>query len=213
VKALAAALVLVLAAGTARAQPGNTEPFDPEEPPPAPAYMTPPSSGQGQPLPPDRDENTALWLSLGGTLGSYALIFGGAAIAQEVPAAGALASVGLVGTLVAPTFGHWYGGKGFTRGFALRIGAVGLGFTALVVAFSGCSISFGHDDQEEDPNCGQGETAGALLGLTALGLWIGGTVDDIIQAPKRVRRRNAARFAVTPLMRDDRVGLALVGAF
>lgn len=215
-KALAAALVLVLAAGTARAQPGNTEPIDPEEPPPPPAAYTTPTapSYQGQLLPPDRSESTALWLSLGGTLGSYVLLLGAGSVAGggNSQLVGSAATVGLVGTLVAPTFGHWYAGKGFTRGFAVRIGAVGLGFTALVVALSGCSIGFGHD-QEEDPNCGQGETAGALLGLAALGMWVGGTVDDIVQAPKRVRRRNAARIAVTPLMRDDRVGLALVGAF
>jgi hypothetical protein len=215
VKAFAAALVLVLVAGTARAQPGNTPPSDPEEPPPPPPGYQAPSPASPQLLPPDRSESTALWLSLGGTIGSYVLLFGAGAVAAggNSQLVGSAATVGLVGTLVAPTFGHWYGGKGFTRGFAVRIGAVGLGVTALVVAFSGCSIGFGHDDQEEDPNCGQGEAAGALLGLAALGMWVGGTVDDIIQAPKRVRRRNAARFAVTPLMRDDRVGLALVGAF
>lgn len=212
--AFAAALVLVLAAGTARAQPGNTAPIDPDEPPPPPPGYLTASPPQPQGPPPDRSESTALWLSLGGTIGSYVLVLGAGSVAGggNSELVGSAATVGLVGTLVAPTFGHWYGGKGFTRGFAVRIGAVGLGFTALVVAFSGCSLSFGHD-QEDDPDCGQGTAAGALLGLAALGMWVGGTVDDIVQAPKRVRRRNAARFALTPLMRDDRVGLALVGAF
>ena len=214
-KALVAALVLVLAAGTARAQPGNTAPIDPDEPPPPPPGYRPPSPTQPQVLPPDRSEGTALWLSLGGTIGSYVLVFGAGAISAggNSQIAGSAATLGLVGTFVAPTFGHWYAGKGFTRGFALRIGAVGVGVTAIVVALSGCSIGFGSHEQEEDPDCGQGETAGALLGLAALSMWVGGTVDDIIQAPKRVRRRNAARYAITPLVHGDRAGLALVGAF
>ncbi|MBA3453157.1 MAG: hypothetical protein H0T42_08695 [Deltaproteobacteria bacterium] len=217
-KTLAAALVLATAtARIAFAQPGNVEPIDPDEPPPPPpGYTATPQTPQL--LPPDRSESTALWLSLGGTLASYALVFGGASMAagsndSTSRLASSAASVGLVGTLVAPTFGHWYGGKGFTRGFGLRLGAMAVGVTALVVAFSGCSFSFGHDSQDDDSECGRGETGGALLGLLAVSMWIGGTVDDIVQAPRRVRRRNSARFALTPLVQGDRAGLALVGAF
>lgn len=215
-KSLAAALVLVLAAGTAHAQPGNVEPVDPDEPPPRTAYLTQP---QPLPLQPERSESTALWLSLGGTLGSYALIFGGSAIAAQSRndatsrLAGSAASVGLVGTLLAPSFGHWYGGKGFTRGFGLRLGGIGVGIVAIAVALSGCTLFYGGHDDGADEACGRGEPAGAVLGIAALGMWIGGTVDDIVQAPRRVRRRNAAQFVVTPLLQRDSAGLALAGAF
>ncbi len=219
-KALSAALVLVLAAGTARAQPGNTPLIDPDEPPLPPAGYQAASPTQRQLLPPDRSESTALWLSLGGTLASYGLWFGGIAVGENSTSesgrslAGSAAAVGVVGTLLAPSFGHWYGGKGFTRGFGLRLGALAVGVTAIVVALSGCSLGFGsHDDQDEDEDCGQGAPAGAILGIAAAGMWIGGTVDDIIQAPRRVRRRNAARYAITPLVQRDRAGLALVGSF
>ena len=217
-KALGAALIVVLAAGTARAQPGNTAPLDPDEPPP-PAYTTPPPSpGRGQVLPPDRSENTALWLSLGGTLASYGVWIGGVAISTSSTNQGtsslfaSAASIGAVGTLLAPSFGHWYGDKGFTRGFGLRLGALAVGVTAIVVVLWSCPLSF-ERDPVEDPDCGKGETAGAILGIAALGMWVGGTVDDIVQAPRRVRRRNAARYAITPLVQSDRAGLALVGAF
>ena len=81
---------------------------------------------QQRPIGDEKSESTAFWLSFGGTVGSYALVFGGSALAAQSRnssasnLAGSAASVGLVGTLIAPTFGHWYGGKGFTRGFGLR---------------------------------------------------------------------------------------------
>lgn len=214
-KALVAALVLVIVARTASAQPGATEPIPPGAMEPPPVYAQQPPQQQR----PQKSESTALWLSLGGTLGSYALLFTPALFANSNgnngarELAGSLASVGLVGTVIAPTFGHWYGGKGFTRGFGLRLGSIGVALLGAVVALSGCSLSFGHDDYEEDDNCGEGAAIGVALLIGAGGMWVGGTVDDIVQAPRRVRRNNAAQYALTPLISGDQAGLALVGAF
>jgi len=220
VKSLLAVLVLVpvivIGARTASAQPGATEPIPPGAMEPPPIYAQP----QQQPQVAQKSESTALWLSLGGTIGSYALLFAPAVIANSgtneatTNLAASAATVGLVGTLLAPTFGHWYAGKGFTRGFGLRLGSIGVALLGAVVALSGCSISFGHD-QQDDPDCGQGAPIGIALLIGAGGMWVGGTVDDIVQAPRRVRRRNeaAVQLGLTPIVHGDRAGIVLVGSF
>src|SRR5688572_20526305 len=48
-------------------------------------------------------ENVALGLSLGGTLGAWSMMIGGMRQGK-----GNVALLGLVGTLVAPSMGHWY---------------------------------------------------------------------------------------------------------
>jgi len=230
VATLVLVLVLVIVARTASAQPGATEPIPPGDIEAPPVYAPPQQPfqqqqpyQQQQPQGPQKSEDIALWLSLGGTLGSYALLFTPLLFTTDSYSesesnsgmrelASAASSIGLVGTLLAPTFGHWYAGKGFTRGFGLRLGAIGVALIGVVVALSGCSLGFGHD-QAEDPNCGQGEPIGIALLIGAGGMWVGGTVDDIVQAPRRVRRNNGAQIALTPLISGDRAGLALVGAF
>jgi len=207
VKLLAVALVLVLAVRTAGAQPGMVDP----DPPP------PPQRSQ-VPLPEELSESTAFWLSLGGTVGSYGLWIGAAALATSSNSriAGTLGSAGVVGTVIAPGFGHWYAGKYFTRGLGLRLGGVGVAFIGLLVAIGGCPLFDGGHGDETDSDCGN-PGPGAALALLGAGMWVGGTVDDIIQAPRRVNRINAARneasYALTPLLRHDSAGLALVGAF
>ncbi len=183
---------------------------------PPPVYVQP----QARPSGTQKSEDIALWLSLGGTLGSYALLIVPSAIAagrynqtanQLAASAG---SVGLIGTLLAPSFGHWYAGKVFTRGLGLRLGAMPVALIGLVVALSGCTLfSGGHDDSGADDNCGQGTPIGLALIIGAGGMWFGGTIDDIVQAPRRVRRNNGAQYAITPLIQRDGGGLAIVGAF
>src|SRR5688500_14459968 len=102
-------LVLVVFAGVANAQPGANESIPPPVQRAAPELLS---------------ENTALLLSLGGTLTSYTM-WGLAQGVTSYRLAGTLVLTGALGTLVAPSFGHWYAGKIFTRGLGLRLGAIG----------------------------------------------------------------------------------------
>jgi hypothetical protein len=219
VKSLVAVLVLVIVARTASAQPGATEPIPEGSMESPPVYVQPQWQPQRQPSGTQKSEDTALWLSLGGTLGSYALLIIPSAIAagsynqSANQLASAAGSVGLVGTLLAPSFGHWYAGKGFTRGFGLRLGAMPVAVLGLLVAISGCSWGYSHGDESNNEGCGSGEPIGIAILLGAGAMWVGCTVDDIVQAPRRVRRNNGAQYALTPLLQRDGAGLALAGTF
>jgi len=207
VKVLSGALVLVLWVRTAGAQPGMVE----AEPPP------PPQRSQA-PQPEELSESTAFWLSFGGTVGSYGLWIGAAASASSSNSrlAGTLGLAGVVGTVIAPGFGHWYAGKYLTRGLGLRLGGVGVALLGLIVAIGDCPLFDGGHGDGAANDCGS-PGPGAALALLGAGMWVGGTVDDIIQAPRRANRINATRsevsYALTPVLHHDSAGLALVGAF
>lgn len=201
--ALIIAAVSVALVGSAAAQPGMTSPVS-AEPQPAPVRTEKLLS-----------ESHALTLSLGGTLGSLGLI------ACSGLAGDAAALVGLAGGLgfvLAPSFGHWYAGKYFTRGLGLRllggaVGSVGLVF-ALGQAFSG----FGDHSSDEEAESEESAVPIVLL-LGGLGMYIYGTVDDIMTAPRRVRRHNERLngrlmdVTVAPLAVSRGGGLALTGRF
>jgi hypothetical protein len=75
-------------------------------------------------------------------------------------------------TLFAPSFGHWYAGDSFSRGFRTRLIGAGVMVAAAIPALS-C---------DEDCN-----PAGplAVAFYAGVGHYLYGTLDDIITAPAR----------------------------
>jgi hypothetical protein len=172
--------------------------------------MTQPASGpHGEEL----SENTALAWSVGGTLGAYSAIGLAAATGSD-----GLATAGILGALVAPSFGHWYAGTWLTRGMGLRA----LGITTFVVGVladnEGCGGLFysGHGDPvPEDCSDNFRTTKGTALIFTGIAMFVGGTIDDVVTAPRRARRHNEhiQSLAVAPIVRGDGGGFAVSGRF
>lgn len=172
---------LLFASQTAQAQPGNV----------APARV-------------DRvDEDVALGLSLGGTVLSWGLLISSAYMNND-QGSGSLATVGAIGTMFAPSFGHWYAHKPLTRGMGIRA----LGVVAGAVGFS-----LVLDDLFEED--GDNEGPASVLLLLGAGLYVAGTVDDIGTAASTARAYNA-RFqdvAVVPTVSSNGGGFAVMGRF
>jgi hypothetical protein len=195
------AMFVFLATSVAQAQPGTALP------------MTQ-SSPSTLHHPDEVSETTALELSLGGTLASYGAI--GLAIAlRGNGAAGYIGTAGMIGTLIAPTFGHWYAGAIVTRGMGLRAGGLVVFVIGALADNEGCSLVYG-DPQSEPADCGDDfrTKKGTALMFTGIAMFVGGTVDDIVTAPRRARRRNdtlRASLAVAPYVHRDSGGLVLTG--
>ena len=119
-------------------------------------------------------EGVALALSLGGTLASYGML--AAAVHYDNPTLG---TAGFVGTLIAPSAGHWYADDYFSHGFKARL--VGLA-TAGVGVLSIVSSCVG-----EEADCGP---SGGALVLLGAGIYAYGTMHDIVTAPRAARRHN-----------------------
>ncbi len=191
-------LVVLLVGRVAYAQPGASEPIPPPPSPPAPALLS---------------ESAALWLSLGGTLGSYTL-YAVAGNMRSSQLREPLMLTGALGIAFAPSFGHWYAGKFLTRGLGIRAASIGVGVVAVIVAVScdGFSLADGSTG-----DCGPRVDLGLGLLFAAAGMWLYGMVDDIVTAPRRVARINQARldatYALVPTASDEHVGFALVGRF
>jgi hypothetical protein len=190
-KPLVVAAVL-LGPAVAHAQPGNVEPQPFQQPPYAP-----------RPVEADTvDPDTALGLSLGGTVASWAMLIVGSKYDNA-----ALGTTGALGTLLAPSFGHWYAHDGLTRGLGLRL--LGLGAGAV-----GLSMALDHlFDDSESAHADDG-TIAALM-IAGIGLYAAGTIDDIATAPSAAHRYNA-RFevmGVVPTMSQHGGGFALAGRF
>jgi hypothetical protein len=191
-RSVAAAALLVLAfTGTAAAQPGLTLP------PPAPL---PPPVLRGEQL----SETTASWLAFGGTAASWTLIFVAADMNHAHGNASRVATIGAIGTVFAPSFGHWYADSFLTRGLGLRV--LGIGFTVAALA-SLASAANCEDD------CG--DSSFGVLALAGAGLFIAGTIDDLATTPSAVRRHNQRlqSLAIAPVVHRGSTGLALTGRF
>lgn len=172
----------LLISGTAQAQPGNVAPL--------------PSRQVDQ-----VDEDVALGLSLGGTIVSWGLLIGSAYMDDNAEPAG---TIGAIGTMFAPSFGHWYSHKAFTRGMGIRLLGVGVGLVGFGMAI----------DSAFDSNNNNDEAAGTVL-LLAAGLYVAGTVDDIATATSTARAYNT-RFqdvAILPSITQHGGGVSLTGRF
>jgi hypothetical protein len=156
-----------------------------------------PSSYEPQPVVVQKaplSETTALALSLGGTAASWTLMVMGGAGGNE-----GTAVLGFLGTFLAPSMGHWYRGTVATRGMAFR--ALGL-----------ISLTYGFLRAIK----GEGETDTVmLLAYGGLALYAGGTIDDIVSAPIRVRQHNRRlqQLQLAPMPAPGGIGLALGGRF
>jgi cell division septation protein DedD len=174
------------------------------KPTPVPPTSAPPTPEQPQaPLSLDepRSENLALTLSLGGTLVSWGLLI--AAGPPTDNSAIALLTAGGVGVALAPSFGHWYAGKYFPRGMWFRLASP-------LVLTDGVALVVNSYFQDSSA----GKTVGAVLALTGAGLFVYGTVDDIVTARSRVRQWNQGHdFAIAPVVTSNAAGLTLGGRF
>jgi hypothetical protein len=183
--AIATAALLIALASSAIAQPSMSPP---QPAVPAPQLVDPPLS-----------EQFALGLSLGLTAGSWALVVGSVyATVPEAPPA-SLFGLGLLGTYLAPSTGHWYAGSFLTRGLVIRsVGAV--------AAFSGFVKAISCETCDENNVL--------LLFWGGLALYAVGTIDDIVTAPGRVRRKNRALgYTIAPVVTPSSTGVMLGGRF
>lgn len=148
-----------------------------------------------------RSAGAALGLSLGGTLVAYGCMFGGGYLFEaSTPGALALYSVGGFGTLLAPSFGHWYAGNYFTTGLKLRL-------VALVATLGGTGVLVEGDTTDT-------AVAGVVLALTGVGMFVYGTIQDIGTASSRVRQHDRGHdLAISPIVSPSSAGFALGGRF
>jgi hypothetical protein len=202
-------VIAVLLAGFA----GPTGPTGPRSAAAQPA-LTPPAPPPAAPpvAPVAHDdlysERTALALSLGSTSVSWVLVLiGGLASDDEVGQG--MAGLGAIGTFVGPSLGHWYTGSFLTRGLGVRS-------AGLLSAFAGMLMlipTFGGGPEHES---NREELSAALL-LGGAALYIAGTVDDIVGAPRKVRRHNqrlrGVGVGIAPVITPHSTGIALGGRF
>jgi hypothetical protein len=142
------------------------------------------------------DEGAALMISIGATAASWAMLLGGASAHSETAA-----GLGMIGTFLAPSAGHWYSGAVLTRGMGIR--AIGAATT-----FLGVATAIGCDD-------GCNDDKAALLLIGGLLVYAAGTLDDIITAPLWVREHNRSleSLALAPMVARQSAGIALAGRF
>jgi hypothetical protein len=180
--------VAISAGGAAHAQPAVTPLTTPASPEPVDA----------------KSPSVAVGLSLVGSLGSAALVLGGASLGNG--AGQGLVLAGLAGSLVAPSLGHWYAGHYLTAGLGARLvgGAV---FTAgLATVLSDCLFETSCDS-----------SGGTLVVLGAVS-YVGGMIYDIATASGAAQDYNEAHHlrlapTVVPSGAGQGLGLGLSGVF
>jgi hypothetical protein len=188
-RAVLVALVLVVGIAPAAAQPALTPVSEPE---------VPPTSGSL------KSENTALALSLGGTLGTIALWGIGGASEN-----GAMLTAGSIGIWVAPSFGHWYAGEGWTTGLKWRIGGAGAAVFGVMWTAIDCMSS----------DCNDTAHPGMFLAIGGGVAFVGGIVYDVATAKRAAREHNARitgrvqDVTMRPTFGSGTTGFALSGRF
>lgn len=227
--AIAAGSILLAFASRADAQPELTSPA--AEPGQGPAPTALPPQQQAQPQQPQSQqaaqqqqqpeqqparageplrEDVALELGISGTVGSWALMLGTFYFGEN----GSLGDfsvvtfgLGALGILIAPSFGHWYAGKPFTRGLGVRLAGAATVVTAFAVAVEeGLFVS--------EPHAADRTAIPPTLAITGAVLLLAGTLDDLATTPRRVRRWNRAHgFAIAPIAGPHAAGFALGGRF
>ena len=137
-------------------------------------------------------------LSLGGTLASWTVLLAGAAVGHGDNAA---VPIGAIGTVLAPSFGHWYASEGMSRGLGIRL--LGLGILVFDT-YVGLQCS-------EDCNFGPTLKGSLYVGI---GLYLAGTLDDIATAGSAAQAATQRRnVTLVPMIRRDASGLMLTGRF
>lgn len=182
---------LVALGGTAAAQPS----------------LTPAAAPRAEAAPAARySETTALALSVGGTVASYALALATPELAKSDGGRAALGVTAGLGILLGPSLGHWYTGKIFTPGLAMRGGAL-LGFAL------GAGVSLAECPLFGDADCDS--SLGTALAVASLGVFTMGTIHDIYRAPIRARAANRALSSITvaPLVSSKSAGVTIGGRF
>lgn len=165
-----------------------------------------------------RDETTAYALSIGGEVASLALLAapllaqgdgcttdpsdGGGLPACDVFDGPTLPIVGAIGLLVAPSLGHWYAGKTWTTGLAVRLAGVGVTGAGAVLLASSC-LAEGCSDRDAMPGYALVAAGGAAM--------VVGTVLDFASIGDSVRARD--QLSIAPLPVKDGAGLVLGGRF
>jgi hypothetical protein len=219
---LSSVIVTLAASGVAAAEPAGfgVDPSPAQLGPSLPAAeptLMPPAYVAPMPVPapaPVREgaevsPGTALLLSVGGTVASYALMGAGRV-------SGVAVGIGALGTVIMPSVGRWYAHSAAWGGLTAR--ALGLGAAAggLALAFDSCPL---FSDQACNRN---GTGLGALLVVSGGIAFVAGTLYDFVKAPQDANDYNAHlhNVALVPLVQPDRTaangssyGLALAGRF
>lgn len=198
------AAVALLAPVTAAAQsappdatlPGATPPSEapPGETSPAPFRpSTAPETFGGDP-PEYYDPSTAVLLSVGGTVGGFALAY------ATVSSNDDLWWVGAAGLAVGPSLGRWYSGRAGLAGIGLRTAGMAIAFAGLISAL---------DQDGEDG-------AAPVLMFGGAGLYAVSTLYDVFTSGEIAREANAERanrIVVAPTVGRGQAGLLVSGAF
>lgn len=160
-----------------------------------------------------RNENTALGLSIAGTLagpalfaaGVYALDNSGAFDDEEksIAVPGAMILSGAAIGVLGPSFGHWYAGKALTPGLAMRAGGLALAAAGGLGVIGDCEI--------DDGDCGA--SFGRIATYAGLATFVGGVVYDFATVRGRVRERNARAVQITPMVSGTTSGVSISGMF
>ncbi|MGN6104931.1 MAG: hypothetical protein ACTHU0_07500 [Kofleriaceae bacterium] len=155
------------------------------------------------------DEDVALGLSVAGTTVAWTVLIGGAASNGNEVAIVTVVGIGLVGTLFAPSAGHWYAGKVMTQGLGMRLVGLGTTLAGAATLFATCPLV------GESPCNETYAGAAAVLLLTGATIYIGGTIDDLNTVTRRVRQHNQRleKLAIVPTLQRGGAGLAIGGTF
>jgi hypothetical protein len=176
---MAIAMLVVIATRTARADD------DLEPPPPTQTVV-------------QRSPVTAELLSLGGTLGSFALFGIGTRSATLVAAS-------VASLVITPSIGHIYAGEYLTGGLGIRL-------VGELAVFYGASLSCKYNEEHVCSGPTKEQVGWTLAGAGVLLVGVG---FDLVTAPGAAQRYNREHAQVTlvPIATDRSYGLALAGSF
>jgi hypothetical protein len=156
-----------------------------------------------------RSPSVARDISVGSTLAAAGLTVAASIVPPEEEQRMVGGAIGGVVTLLAPSFGHWYAGEGWTIGLAIRLGGAGVGVLGLgVAAYDVVRCIDGGE------GCAWGGRVPVLAATTLIGgtLVIAGAVLDLVRADDSARAHNRrSGWAIVPL--PGGAGLAAHGAF
>jgi len=152
------------------------------------------------------DEGLALTLPLLATSLSWVAMIGGVQSNNS-----SLGLAGALGTLMAPSIGHWYAGETSAAGLGMRLAGVATLF--LVVASAVSEDDGGCDFDEPCSNDHDAKLEAALW--AGVGLYVAGTIYDLATSASAAREHNhrLRGFALAPVVHGDSRGLALTGRF